>query len=158
MSSRPECPNCGDRSCNGCKPAPMTSEQKMQAIVEAAGECWHKYDTIAYFDMFNCIGETLMTIHHKCNCGEVTSDHEYLNLEGENRTGVIPQFTHPSPTDLNELFRLADKLGFTHIYHYIKSNACMINKGDVLGTFTGYSNIPAEALLNALYGAIKESQ
>jgi len=135
-----------------------TPELEMQAIVEAAGECWHKYVTVDYFNMFDCLGETIMTVHHKCSCGEITSDCEYLNLEGENRTGCVPEFRQSDHKDLNELFRLADKLGFANIDYYGRSKSIMINKGEIMESFTGVGDTPADALRKALYEYLKERE
>ena len=76
----------------------MTPQEKMQKIVEAAGECWHR--------------ATHNSLGSDCRCGNIFSR--------------CPK--NPSPTDLNELFRLAEKLKL-------------------------YS---AEALLDALYQSVKE--
>ena len=62
----------------------MTPEQKMQAIVEAAGECWHRGTNPLY----------------PCTCAHCG---EALNIPASKPW-------NPSPTDLNELFRLAEKL------------------------------------------------
>ena len=55
--------------------------------------------------------------------------------------------SNPSPTYLNDLFRLAEKLQFMDIHFEIHSEGCWIG--------TVNANTPAEALLNALYEAIE---
>jgi hypothetical protein len=102
----------------------MTPEQKMQKVVEAAGECWHESGT--YFDgvklckCLKCGVQILTTNFHKAN---------------------------PSPTDLNELFRLAEKMS--------KKIKVEQFDGDWVAQVDGRSwevaDTPAEALLNALF-------
>jgi hypothetical protein len=103
----------------------MTPQQKMQEVVEAAGECWHEPKGSAPMN--------------KCQkCKEPMGYHNCL----------------PSPTDLNELFRLAEKLG-------IYSGAWQVDQGGhyaiTINLHKFYFPTLAEALLNALYNALYEA-
>ena len=109
----------------------MKPEQKMQAIVEAAG-----YKVTERYADNGALSHLAI----------VTGD------------GALNVF--PSPTDLNELFRLAEKVGFVEIHFNLDNTKCgwyvvIDNESALYGgkLFT----TPAEALLNALYEAIKES-
>ena len=112
----------------------MTPEQKMQAIVEAAGEHWHSRTYVEWTE-----GKKL------CNCG-------------------APKYklcSNPLPTALNVLFRLAEKL---HILKDIQINYDHgSSNGGVIcyvkypaRRLIGGGATPAEALLNALYESVKE--
>jgi len=114
----------------------MTPEQKMRKVVEAAGECWH--DTGGYINPekgnWAC-----------CKC-EVT--------------GFLSD--NSSPTDLNELFRLARKavdLGcITFTFEGDISDTAVICWLGCNGKdYENLANTPAEALLNALYESVKEA-
>jgi hypothetical protein len=106
----------------------MTPEQKMQAVVEAAGECWH-----------HLLPVTVVAQCAKCN-----------NYK-----------PNPSPTDLNELFRLAEKLGFMSVLldsgMFDASTLCQIVRYRDLNIDLQVEvpgDTPSEALLNALYEAV----
>ena len=60
-------------------------QQKIKEIVEAAGMCWHYVMLDKLRDVQYC---------HKCNI--------------ESHTGI----SNPSPTDLNALMEIAEKLGY----------------------------------------------
>jgi len=109
----------------------MTPEKMMQAVVEAAEEKWHK----ARGDGFGC----------DCICGDQFSR--------------CPR--NPSHLDLNELMRLAEKLGFMQI-NFIRDNTlagywCDADSDEIVVNSTMCST-PAEALLTALYEATKERE
>jgi hypothetical protein len=112
----------------------MTPEQKMKAVVEAAGE--------KTADWFADNGEW-----------------SHFTIVGDN--GVIIQ---SSPTDLNELFRLAEKLQFPSVLLDSgmiggKTLCQLVRFGDctVKQQIELYADTSAEALLNALYEATKET-
>jgi hypothetical protein len=118
----------------------MTNEEKMKAIVTAAGECWHEY--------VEEIGQAMGHYYSVCtSCG--LDDRVDDNLP-----------INPSPTDLNELFRLASRLGIqvsiTTNYHGCGMISCWCYPRE-----TNYGNSRAvldtthEALLDALYNSIK---
>jgi len=110
----------------------MTHTQKMKAVVEAAGECWHK----GLHPIYKSICE---------KCGEAFTS--------------ISQKTNPSPNDLNELFRLSEEAISIHAitFSYEERICCTLygnidirtveisQSGDTLG----------EALLNALYASLE---
>ena len=103
----------------------MTPEQKMQAIVEAAEECWH-YGTGIIPHGFNC---------RACDtCGDFA--------------------VNPSPTDLPELLRLSDKLGLRLkiTTNYDGAGSCLVI--DVGGVQREHMNSAAEAVLNVLYESV----
>lgn len=115
----------------------MTAERKMRAIVEAAGECWHVAKKRPYAKRrYMC---------SKC---------------GEHGPVLVP--SNPSPTDLNELFRLAAKTygtAINAITFHPAGHVCWFtvdhpNHSVDLTRFTGEGFTPAEALLNALYKAV----
>lgn len=118
----------------------MKSEQKMQVIVEAAGECWHEWH--------RAIGG------HLCyKCREIVKQ----------IYSCLPAPVNPQPTDLNELFRLAEKLFDVHdlAFGYGLAVSCSIegHKGlRIIGPKYEEGSTPAEALLNALYAATIERQ
>lgn len=119
----------------------MTPEQKMQAIVEAAEECWHEYDSFRE-------KEESISIHCP-KCPKCKKNAPYTN---------------PSPTDLNELCRLADKLVWEYKTSYMRS--AITHKFRVIVVKDAYTMRAAanrcsavtqsEAMLNALYDAIKD--
>jgi hypothetical protein len=77
---------------------------KMKAVVEAAGEKWHSVVLLKQADMSVGINDQ-RTI---CDCGVISEtwqqEHPCANA-------------NPSPTDLNALFALAEKLG---LYIHLK--------------------------------------
>ena len=109
-----------------------TPEQKLKFIVEKAGECWHEVKA----GRFDCI---------HCDA--------FLGFKYD-------LITNPSPTDLNELMRLAEKIGYgvklyTDVRHHVGSRE---HECKVMHVRTGTSGwtlgkTPAEALLNALFSA-----
>ena len=103
----------------------MTPELEMKAIVEAAGECWHELkDHLFQYTAF-C---------HKC--------------------GLIMSYKpgrNPSPTDLNELFRLAEKLHIGATLHFDK----VVNRIEA-DVFDGTANHYAKADTPADQYSIKE--
>jgi hypothetical protein len=118
----------------------MTPEEKMQKIVEAAGECWHDVEEFA--------GETMGHYYLKCTkCGV----HDKVDDD-------FP--CNHSPTDLNELFRLAEKIGYKDMDFYKDSSSCTIYPSKdgkpyrLIGSIRATGSTPAEALLNALYEAV----
>ena len=102
-------------------------QQKIKEIVEAAGMCWHDNRGLRVFGVQTC---------SKC-----TEDYK----------------PNPSPTDLNALMAIAEKLGY----------GVQLNKGIVAvcsakiwtdrdGVISNeVADTPAEALLNALHQAVK---
>ena len=111
----------------------MNQKQKMQAIVESSGECWHE----PKFGMSVCK-----------HCRR-TNDPRYFDFDKVN----------PSPTDLNELFRLANILrigdfGVAYLLP-IASEDCGVYCAGA-GTYTAEATTPAEALLNAIYDSLGE--
>jgi len=128
----------------------MTSEQKIKVIVEAAGECWHEWEQRAYaVNRFMC---------NKCGKHSMNTERTLGHGGG---AFVAPK--NPSPTDLNGLFRLAEKAGIGcgvrrkrdypdgYIAYHWPITDTMCNTIIVVG------DTPAEALLNALYEAVKEN-
>ena len=111
----------------------MTPEQKMQVIIEAAGECWHEW--------YRVIGG------YCCNkCREhIGQIHSYL-----------PAPTNPASTDLNELFRLAENMGCGYIEFEWELEEWYCSYTNEKSQYNCFGFAPAEALLNALYVAIKE--
>ena len=109
----------------------MSEELKMQKIVEAAGECWHeRFFKHAHFAACR-------------HCGVETMD----------------KTNNPSPTDLNELFRLAEKLEVSvRVTQRMGFEQSWAKRLDHDGTAIdgSYADTPAEALLNALYSSVKE--
>ena len=106
----------------------ITNEQKLKFVKEKAGECWHEHGNV----MLTC-----MPPKYKClKCGAI-----YLH--------------NPSPTDLNELFRLAEKLEI----RFIKFVTGLAGQQNVevphleIGVIQYCGTTKAEALLNALYKA-----
>jgi hypothetical protein len=100
---------------------------KLKAVVEAAGECWHTYQ----MNRDNSIATW---------CEECLKD-----------------APNPSPTDLNELFRLASLLVDGLVIDVgIKSQGWMsvMVKKDGVEYRSKQHTTPAEALLNALTEAI----
>lgn len=121
----------------------MTPEQEMKASVIAAGECWHEWER-------KYLLQDYATGMFKCSKCDYSS--EWVKGSPHN----------PSPTDLNELFRLAEKLGFTKIETdkdaKNKTFQCNISKDDYVCTYhflIGIGNTPADALRTALYQAVK---
>ena len=107
----------------------MTNEEKMQKVVEAAGERWHEK-----------LGERYHCFSCKVKC------HTYHPSE---LSAFDRDHTNPSPTDLNELFRLAEKLGAGVVVSTIGKPRAMALNPDWIEDDT-----PAEALLNALFSSI----
>lgn len=125
----------------------MTPNEKIRAVVEAAGECWHEAGEIE--------GDSItmpMTLHC-AKCGEL------MCMEGSCRNHT----QNPSPTDLNELFRLAEKLEYS-----VRLETTFPDYGEIVYKVSirkfckkvwlmyGQFPTPAEALLDALYQAVKE--
>ena len=122
----------------------MTPEQKLQAVVEKAGECWHT--KFQHSDG-----------GHKCGDCQKWLGH----IEIDNDVPYAKHF-NPSPTDLNELFRLAEKLKL-HVEADVDTIGCSqvsihrkrLGRSPCGQSLSGRS--VAEALLNALYESIKEA-
>lgn len=117
----------------------MTPEKEMKATVEAAGGCWHEWHN-------GVIGYN--TANHKrvyeCKkCGKGGTDHVHLS------------YLNPSPTDLNELFRLAEKLGCTDIdFEWVLGKwICEYTTSEFI-YFKDSAFTPADALRKALYQAV----
>ena len=108
----------------------MNAQEEMQKIVEAAGECWHKWTKPPSMQCTTCSLLATPT-SFKAN---------------------------PSPTDLNELFRLADKLGYD--YHVGRNSGCIdvmiFDKQDEV-IADGNSDNLADALRKSLVNAIEGS-
>ena len=110
----------------------MTPEQKMKAIIEAAGEC-----------VFDHVKNVKYQPCYKCGKGFV-------------------EHTDTEPFDLTELFRLADKAGIgcgvRRKRDYPDGYMAFywpLSDGIIHPT-NQFADTPAEALLNALYDSIKE--
>jgi hypothetical protein len=115
----------------------MTPEQKMLKVVEAARECWHEF--------------VAKSVHQKENDPKI-----YLKCPKCKASVTMDQVVNPSPTDLNELFRLADKLGNRFIYFNtgLAGQRNVEIPGKTIGVIQACESSPAEALLNALYEAV----
>lgn len=110
----------------------MTPEQEMQAIVESAGECWHESAGCA--PLYKCKKCGRQMGYHTCN---------------------------PSPTDLNELFRLAEKLGVYAGNWKIDDYGCchiLVETNDLKRKEIVTNDTPADALRNALYQAVTKGE
>lgn len=111
----------------------MTPQEKMQKIIEAAGECWHEVERLDF-----STGKTVLRCRH-CKT----------------------QDNNPSPTDLNELFQLAEKkysmVTVRFEYHRGCSVECFltVNSRPHYG-HNGQGKSVSESLLDALYQSIKE--
>lgn len=115
----------------------MTSEQKMQTIVEAAGECWHDWEWIPGGGK-------------QCkNC-----DIDLYHKDSVSYNQRIPVPPNPSPTDLNELFRLAGNISYIKFGGYFDEPKCQLWTAK-FGYINGRGKTKAEALLNALYESVK---
>lgn len=115
----------------------MTPQEEMQKIVEAAGECWHVVE--------ESVGETMGHYYHQCiKCGI-----------HDRRGNIYPN--NPSPTDLNELFRLAEEIfgEECEVSFYISEGKqiAQLDKIECLGQ--GFANNKADALRKALVKAIE---
>ena len=114
----------------------MEEQEEMQKIVEAAGECWHNADIT--FDPNN-VG---FATHWQCSTCKVYVDRSC---------------DHPSPTDLNELFRLAEKLygrdcRIEFSMHYGDVQAIQLCKENKVVS-QGQADTKADALRTALVKA-----
>lgn len=103
----------------------------MQKIVEAAGECWHKNDGNNTDECVNC---------HRAFQAE---DYEPYDCTLDNH----------SPTNLNELFRLADKLGAENDLVVDRLNGKW--SAMYCDNIWQHGDTAAEALLKALYEVVK---
>ena len=128
-----------------------TQEQKMQFIVEKAGECWHELLELPHTRRWN---EFVCDDVAEFFCKHCSAEWEETPLSHINNN-----YSNPSPTDLNELMRLAGKLNF-HCEIDVDGNgqSQVSLHGDNLLSIrpSGQSieGLPfAEALLNALYKA-----
>ena len=122
----------------------MTPNEEMQAIVEKAGSCWHNSNKTE--------GDSIhLPIRISCSkCGAIVA------CEG----GLFSCETNPSPTDLNELFRLAEKLGFDCRLTVRSRNVCG-HRSEIISMEGGrlvdvFADTPADSLREALYRAVKE--
>lgn len=108
----------------------MTDQDEMQTIVEAADECWHTLE----FQPIHCSDSKYPEMMLVCqNCHTVTGKE------------------NPPPTDLNELFRLAEKIGYNFGVSYSVNGRrfAASYKGKL-----GESELPADALRKAMYSAL----
>lgn len=119
----------------------MTNPEKMQIVVEAAGGCWHK----RIVDKQPSPEEGQFDYFPKCDKCEIDLPHGFNN---------------PSPTDLNELFRLAEKIINVHTLvfdnHSMKCRSIQLVGNIHITSIDLFAEgcTPAEALLNALYEAV----
>ena len=115
----------------------MDAEEQMQAIVEAAGECWHK----RVVDKVPSPVEGCFDYFPRCDKCEI---------------GLPHHSKHPSPHDLNELVRLADKLGFDEVRIDLHGMADIIqwNLDFPDLRYEGRGETPVDALRNALYQSV----
>ena len=119
----------------------MTLKEKMQKIVEAAGECWHTWRQCGYLPQAATTGYQCI----KCK-EEVVVIHSWESA---------PEYV--SPTDLNELFRLAEKLDARFVVRRLSNGVYVAilryHNQDGFGTWA--ADTPAEALLDALYQSVE---
>lgn len=118
-----------------------TPEQMMQFIVEQTpGECWHEWEWIPGGGR---------------QCKNCDIDLYYKDSVTYNQR--IPTPDNPSHTDLNELMRLAGKLGFEEIRVDLSGVVEIIDWGGVDGStvrrFFSDANTVSEALLKTMYKA-----
>ena len=118
----------------------MTPEEQMRAIQEDAGECRHEWAN-------GVTGHNTANHRkvHKCKiCGKSGDGHVHLG------------WLNPSPADLNELFRLAEKLGCKE-YGTAKFGGkfCAGVELCEASIATEEADTPADALREALYLAVK---
>jgi hypothetical protein len=107
-----------------------TPEQKLRHVVEQInGMCWHEIDRTK--DM------------PYCTCGLTAGS-----------TGLQFRCTNPSPSSLEDLIELAEKMGVAITLQYLHGYTMPYQ----VSVFDGYTETllkdfikPAEALLNALY-------
>jgi hypothetical protein len=113
----------------------MNAQEEMQKIVEAADECWHNHDVPSGNKRFNC---------EKCGLGEY--DPKYKN--------------NPSPTDLNELFRLAEKLQLVAVAvtDPITGSWAQARQLDGLMLHKFNADTPSDAFRTALVKAIEAGE
>lgn len=121
----------------------MTPEKKLQAIVEAAGECWHEWEK---YESHSGFGTYLHT-----RCAHCLKD----------KRDILSSNMNPKPTDLNELFRLSKLCGLRiKLFEYTDGwYAVAVDiKERINGTpFTAtQKTTPAEALLDAIYEGISK--
>jgi hypothetical protein len=136
----------------------MTPEQKMQKVVEAAGECWHEWvkreTTLETRSVIGAI--EYGGFGWECVCGFRRVNRVNWHIGDE---AILP-CKNPSPTDLNELFRLAEKLGYVDIDFYGYSMTCTLYPSGtgkpylLIGSIRAIGSTPAEALLNAIFQAV----
>lgn len=129
----------------------VTPEQKMQKIVEAAGECWHEWIELPHtrsWDEF-VAGEKAQFFCRHC------SD----ELEETPISYDLTRYCQSSPTDLNELFRLAEKRGPNVTVSLKKGCMFLVRIQGLKQPIKAEEVTLAEALLNALYESLyKETQ
>jgi hypothetical protein len=126
----------------------MTPEQEMKVIVWAAGECWHQVsdDKRVFDDGFGAY-----QIRYCAFCGLPWN----ACLTGFD-------IDNPLPTDLNELFRLAEKLDDEYGLSLRKRNTT--DGWKWMTWFQGtnkqsqamYARSPADALRKALYAVAEQ--
>jgi hypothetical protein len=120
----------------------VTPEQEMKTIVEAVGECWHEWKL--WNKDYN---------GYKCkHCSiEVHQVHSY---------NAAP--SNPSPTDMNELFRLVKKLGYVVALYTNDKGTCSVNLGIsdkvYFDVWAVDCDTPADALRTALCQAVKKGE
>lgn len=108
--------------------------EKMQAIVKAAGGCWHNWQPPKMYSW-------------QVEC----------SVCGKTQAATVPT-DNPSPTDLNTLFELAEKLDERVGIQNDGRTSYICSVWRESGwTFTCGADNPAETLLNALYEAVRDS-
>lgn len=134
----------------------MTPQEEMQKIVAAAGECWHEWIIeSSTLDSKDILGGHCYGGHgYECACGFRRVNRVNWAIGDEANLGGMCR--NPSPTDLNELFRLAEKLEFDEVRSDILNGITeIIEWGGKDRRFLGMADDPADALRNALSKAIE---
>jgi hypothetical protein len=143
----------------------MTPEQKMQKVVEAAGGCWHEWvkkDTSLEHRPVTGLPIEYGGHGYECACGFRRVNRVNWRIGTTAKLHAV-NCANPSPTDLNELFRLAGKIGFsnkrftdldTNCFQVNIENEVQIVAGLDWKFYIATGRTQTEALLNALYEAL----
>lgn len=111
----------------------------MRALVEASGGCWHDpAQSDNWAETISC---------KKCHVAM-----------GNKHCGIGAKYSEPSPTDLNALFKIAEKLECHELefWFFSDSVSCKfkpLNAADIYGN----GKTPADALRKALYKTIEQT-
>ncbi len=134
----------------------MNPEQEMQLIVEAAGECYHEWiikdSTLESKDILG--GHYYGGHGYECACGFRRVNR--VNWAIGDKANLSGKCTNPSPTDLNELFRLAEKLDINLTINVTKMGSCIAKiHGRRSPVSSEWCKSAHEAILKALVQAIQ---